>query len=97
MPRKIIKLDTPFPYCYYTEDGLHPDIDAQQTKQFLDQLEEFKWYKLTNLSDDLNLTEEGAYLLFDYMYEDEINVPFVQYAESKSGKKYFDLVESEEE
>lgn len=80
---------------YYTPDHKHPEDEIARVKTFINELQSVQEKYYEKLVCDLNLTEKGESLLFDYIYNEQDPKLFEEYlAEFNNGHSYEELVKT---
>lgn len=79
---------------YYTPDGRHPDDAIVHVKDFINELSNVQEQYFRRLTEDLNLSDEGSDLLFDYIYNSGEEGKYLTFEEHISfyKKTYKDMV-----
>lgn len=77
---------------YYTHEGEHPEDRIFKDKQYINRLQEHIDLVFDHLVHDLGLNEQGKDWLFDYIYNEDYNIDFVEYL-AKYDVRYADIID----
>lgn len=77
---------------YYTHEGEHPEDRIFKDKQYINRLQEHIDLVFDHLVHDLGLNEQGKDWLFDYIYNSDHDIDFIEYLD-KYDVRYADIID----